>query len=270
MSRKVFALDTLPGIQRDGTVFDRNYYVDGRWVRFQRGRPRKMGGYREIVNNLAGPSRGLYVNPQNNFNNVYSGYNNGLQLVPIDNNGVGAGVTDITLTGFTPNVNNMWQFDTYTDTNGSGNQLLLAHPGQNLTDINNSVETPVLGNVIGTTTASPIGVFTIAATLNSTTTVTVASTTQIGAGQTVTGTGIPANTTVTVVNNSKKGNYLMCAGCRTPIKNKDIKSPKYEKDVSCPNCFDKLTDKQKFRFRMRASQKISGKLKSNSLQRASA
>jgi hypothetical protein len=202
MSRKVFALDTLPGIQRDGTVFDRNYYVDGRWVRFQRGRPRKMGGYREIVNNLAGPSRGIYVNPQNNFNNVYSGYNNGLQLVPIDNNGVGSGVTDITLTGFTPNVNNLWQFDTYTDTNGSGNQLLLAHPGQNLADINNSVDTPVLGNVIGTTTASPIGVFTIAATLNSTTTVTVASTTQIGAGQSVSGTNIPSGTTVTVVNNA--------------------------------------------------------------------
>ena len=202
MTSKVFALDTLPGIQRDGTVFDRNYYTDGRWVRFQRGRPRKMGGYREIVNNLAGPSRGIYVNPQNNFNNVYSGYNNGLQLVPIDNNGVGAGVTDITLSGFTPNVNNLWQFDTYTDTNGSGNQILLAHPGQNLADINNSVNTPVLGNVIGTTTASPIGVFTIAATLNATTTVTVASTTQIGAGQTVTGTNIPSGTTVTVVNNA--------------------------------------------------------------------
>jgi hypothetical protein len=202
MTSKVFALDTLPGIQRDGTVFDRNYYTDGRWVRFQRGRPRKIGGYREIVNNLAGPSRGIYVNPQNNFNNVYSGYNNGLQLVPIDNNGVGAGVTDITLSGFTPNVNNMWQFDTYTDTNGSGNQILLAHPGQNLADINNSVNTPVLGNVIGTTTASPIGVFTIAATLNSTTTVTVASTTQIGAGQSVSGTNIPSGTTVTVVNNA--------------------------------------------------------------------
>ena len=202
MTSKVFALDTLPGIQRDGTVFDRNYYTDGRWVRFQRGRPRKMGGYREIVNNLAGPSRGIYVNPQNNFNNVYSGYNNGLQLVPIDNNGVGAGVTDITLSGFTPNVNNLWQFDTYTDTNGSGNQILLAHPGQNLADINNSVNTPVLGNVIGTGTASPIGVFTIAATLNATTTVTVASTTQIGAGQSVSGTNIPSGTTVTVVNNA--------------------------------------------------------------------
>ena len=70
--------------------------------------------------------------------------------------------------------------------------------------------------------------------------------------------------------NSKKGNYLTCAGCRTPIKKSVINSPKYEKDVSCPNCYDKLTDKQKIGFRMRASQKLSGKLKSNLLQRTSA
>jgi hypothetical protein len=202
MTAKVFSLDTLPGIQRDGTVFDRQFYTDGRWVRFQRSRPRKIGGYREIVNNLAGPSRGIYVNPQNNFNDVYSGYSDGLQVVPISNAGVGSGVTDITLTNFTPNVNNLWQFDTYTDTNGTNNQILLAHPGQNLADINNSVDTPVLGNVIGTTTASAIGIFTIAATLNATTTVTVASTTQIGAGQLVSGTNIPSGTTVTVVNNA--------------------------------------------------------------------
>ena len=74
---------------------------------------------------------------------------------------------------------------------------------------------------------------------------------------------------VTVVNNCKMGNYFTCSGCRTPIKKGDIKSPKYEKDVSCPNCFDKLTDKQKHKFRVRASQKLNRKLKSNSLQRAS-
>lgn len=74
---------------------------------------------------------------------------------------------------------------------------------------------------------------------------------------------------ITVVNNSKIGNYLMCAGCRTPISKKDIQSPKYEKDVSCPKCFDKLTEKQKYRFRMRASQKLNGKLKTNLLHRAS-
>jgi UPF0176 protein len=74
---------------------------------------------------------------------------------------------------------------------------------------------------------------------------------------------------ITVVNNSKIGNYLVCAGCRTPISKKDIQSPKYEKDVSCPKCFDKLTEKQKYRFRMRASQKLNGKLKINLLHRAS-
>ena len=79
MTKKVFALDTKPGVQRDGTVFDKQFYVDGRWVRFQRGRPRKVGGYREITNSLAGPSRGLYLNPQNNFNDVFSGFSGGLQ-----------------------------------------------------------------------------------------------------------------------------------------------------------------------------------------------
>ena len=74
---------------------------------------------------------------------------------------------------------------------------------------------------------------------------------------------------ITVVNNSKIGNYHMCAGCSTPISKKDIQSPKYEKDVSCPKCFDKLTEKQKYRFRMRASQKLNGKLKTNLLHRAS-
>ena len=202
MTSKVFALDTLPGVQRDGTTFDRNFYTDGRWVRFQRARPRKILGYREIIANLAGPSRGIYVNPQNAFSNVYSGYSDGLQLLPINNNGVGSGLIDLSLSGFTPSINNLWQFDTYTDTNGSGNQILLAHPGQNLADINSSTNSPVLGNVIGTTTVSPIGVFTIAATLNSTTTVTVGSTAQIGAGQTITGSGIPVGATVTVVNNT--------------------------------------------------------------------
>ena len=61
MTQKVFALDTQPGIQRDGTDFDKQFYNDGKWVRFQRGRPRKIGGYREILNDLEGPSRGIYV-----------------------------------------------------------------------------------------------------------------------------------------------------------------------------------------------------------------
>jgi len=201
MTAKVFALDTLSGIQRDGTVFDKNYYTDGVWCRFQRGRPRKMGGYRQIVNNLSGPSRGMYVNPQQAFTNIFSGYSNGLQKLPVNDVGIGAGLTDFTLTGFTANANNMWQFDIFTDTTGSGSTYLLSHPGQNLTLIDNDTNTSVLGGLVNGTTASPIGVFTDSATTTNGNPVVVLAATnfQIGAGQKVTGTGIPANTFVVSV-----------------------------------------------------------------------
>ena len=199
MTKKVFALDTKPGIQRDGTTFDADAYTDGSWVRFQRGRPRKMGGYREIVDDLAGPSRGIYLNPQQNFNNVFNGYSGGLQVLPISNTGTGSGITDITLTGFTASSNNLWQFDTFFDGTGSGNNLLLAHPGQNLTLIDNNVNTPVLGGLITGTSLSQIGIFTAVATTitsGSATITLAAANTQIGAGQVVTGTGIPSAATV--------------------------------------------------------------------------
>jgi hypothetical protein len=202
MTQKVFALDTKPGIQRDGTIFDKEFYNDGRWVRFQRGRPRKIAGYREIVDDMAGPSRGIYVIPENNFNNIYNGYSDGLQLIPINNVGIGSGVTNMTLSNFTPSANNLWQFDALFDSSGSGDELLVCHPGQNLSLVDSSVNTPVLAGSTSGTTFSAIGVFTIAATLNSTTTVTVANTSLIAAGQAVTGTGIPSGTTVDSVTNT--------------------------------------------------------------------
>jgi len=52
----------------------------------------------------------------------------------------------------------------------------------------------------------------------------------------------------------KIGTYSMCSGCRMPISPKDKRSNKYEEGVSCPNCYDKLTETQKSRFRMRQSQ----------------
>lgn len=201
MTKKVFALDTKPGVQRDGTLFDKEYYTDGRWVRFQRGRPRKIAGYREITDQILGPSRGLYVSPQEQFTNVFNGYSDGLQVIPINSSGVGAGILDFTLTNFTANANNQWQFDTFIDVSGANVGLLLAHPGQNLTLVDSSVNTPVLSGALTGTTMSAIGVFTnTATTVSGNATVTLpASNLLIGAGQTVTGTGIPANTTVVSV-----------------------------------------------------------------------
>jgi hypothetical protein len=201
MTQKVFALDTLAGIQRDGTVFDKQYYNDGRWVRFQRGRPRKVGGYRVIANELLGPSRGVWVNPQNGFNFVFSGYSSGLQELIIDDNGVGAGVNNFTLSNFTATSTNLWQFDGFYDVAGAGVNSLLAHPGQNLVAIDNTINSPVLIGDINGTTMSQIGVFTDSVTTtNGLPTVTLAAANiLIGAGQTITGAGIPASTTVVSV-----------------------------------------------------------------------
>lgn len=201
MTKKVFAIDTLAGIQRDGTVFDKQYYNDGRWVRFQRGRPRKIGGYRVISNELTGPSRGIWVNPQNNFNYIFSGYSDGLQELVIDDNGVGAGVLNFTLSNFTASPLNLWQFDGFYDVAGAGVNSLIAHPGQNLVAIDNTVDTPVLiGNIDGTT-MSQIGIFTDSVTtVNGSPNLTLAAVNLlIGAGQTITGAGIPANTTIVSV-----------------------------------------------------------------------
>ena len=198
MTQKVFALDTKPGIQRDGTVFDRSFYADGRWVRFQRGRPRKMLGYRVISDQMFGPSRGIWVNAQNAFTSIFSGYNNGLEVLTIDDNGVGAGIGEFSLSNFTASPLNLWQFDGFYDVGGSGVQTIVAHPGQNLRAIDSDNNTPVLiGNITGTT-MSQIGVFTDSVTTtNLSPTLTLAvSNPLIGAGQTITGAGIPANTTV--------------------------------------------------------------------------
>ena len=218
-----------------------NFYTDGRWVRFQRGRPRKIGGYRAITEDAHGYSRGLYVNSVDGNNQVFNGYNNGLEVINVDNNGIGGGVnqftftglvltlntlvggtlytngtyTNVTLTGgsgsgakativvagatvttvtlttagngyvvgntlsataasiggtgsgfsikvatindgFTESDLNLWQFDSSFDSQGSGNQLLLAHPGLNLAQIDQTVVTPVLAGNIAGTVMSPL------------------------------------------------------------------------------------------------------------------
>lgn len=197
MTAKVFALDTKPGIQRDGTVFDKQFYVDGLWTRFQRGRPRKMGGYREVTGSMTGPSRGIWVNSQNGSNQIFSGYSAGLQELIIDNAGIGAGVNEFTLTNFTPSNLNLWQFDGFYDVAGSGVGSLLAHPGKNLAQIDSTADTPVLIGDIDSLAMSQIGVFTNSITSTGTAVVTIpVANPLIGATQTVTGTGVPVGTTV--------------------------------------------------------------------------
>jgi hypothetical protein len=93
MPKALLSLDTKPGIQRDGTVLDKLTYNDGEWVRFQRGKPRKISGYREITDEMHGPSRGIHVDSADGINRIFNGFPEGMEKVSVDADGIGSGLT---------------------------------------------------------------------------------------------------------------------------------------------------------------------------------
>ena len=88
----VYTLGVQPGIKRDGTNFESREYQDGVWCRFQRGTPKKMGGYREIFGTFTGIPRGMIVSPYNGVNYIFTGNSTGLDVFITGNTiGVGSG-----------------------------------------------------------------------------------------------------------------------------------------------------------------------------------
>jgi len=48
MTANLYPLIYSPGIQRDGTQFQSEYCLDGQWIRFQRGKVKKIGGMKGV------------------------------------------------------------------------------------------------------------------------------------------------------------------------------------------------------------------------------
>lgn len=59
---------------------------------------------------------------------------------------------------------------------------------------------------------------------------------------------------VAVSHNLEKGQYDQCHACRFPITENDKLNSHYIQGVSCPKCYDKLSDEQKMRFAEREKQ----------------
>jgi hypothetical protein len=96
MTAKVITLQVGPGIQRDSTQFASVSYVDGKWVRFQYARPRKIGGYNGSFLDASGISRGMIMSADNGLNYIVSGWSDGIEQWTTDNDdAVGFGPTPI-------------------------------------------------------------------------------------------------------------------------------------------------------------------------------
>jgi hypothetical protein len=143
MLEKIYPLVVAPGIKRDGTLFSNRHWTDGKWVRFQRGLPRKMYGYKELATNFQNVPRKVFVYPNTSDFDVYIGDYESIKYLPIDQFGSPlGGLVDRTPLLFNANQNNTWTIDTMFSTVSSSNTII-AHAGQNLSNIDSSIETPI-------------------------------------------------------------------------------------------------------------------------------
>jgi hypothetical protein len=140
MAASPVIIASKPGIKRDGTKFEGDFYVDGQWVRFQRGLPRKIAGYKAISNYLSEISRGMKTYTENGFTFVHSGSSEYLERFTLDQNGNASAVTDRTPVTINISNENAWQFDVlYDSINLIPSNKLIPQVAENLGSLYNSI-----------------------------------------------------------------------------------------------------------------------------------
>jgi hypothetical protein len=116
MATTPIILKSLAGIKRDGTRFEGDYYVDGQWVRWQRGLPRKIGGYTVVNRYLSEISRGVKTFTENGLTYFHSGSAGTVERFTLDATGNSSITTARTPSTLAVNDDNLWQFDVIYDT----------------------------------------------------------------------------------------------------------------------------------------------------------
>lgn len=152
MPEQTLILRSEPGIKRDGTKFDGNFYIDGQWVRFQRGLPRKIAGYRSINKYLTEISRGFTSFTQQSLQYCHSGSANELERFTIDRTKNSSIISSRTPTTLTASDLNMWMFDYEYDSSTTDN-MILAHVAPNLSCVCNDTGGQIFSGAVTDTTA---------------------------------------------------------------------------------------------------------------------
>lgn len=102
----IYSLVVAPGIKRDGTAFESQEFTDGEWARFQRGKARKVGGYRAIFADPRAIIRGMMSQSFNGINYTFAGGANGVNAYSTaTDQGIGNGPFPVALGVETVQVN---------------------------------------------------------------------------------------------------------------------------------------------------------------------
>lgn len=152
-----YLLQSRPGVRRDGTELDSPFYADGVWMRFQRGKPRKMGGYRSMSRLANGPVRSVYVDSRNDINSVHVFSPWGVQRLEFDNTGSGGNLEDRTPAGFTKDDLLTWSVTSMFSSTGSAYSAIIASATPDVNDISSSQQGNIYyGDITSNAPLTPI------------------------------------------------------------------------------------------------------------------
>jgi hypothetical protein len=148
--QQVISIASKAGLKRDGTMLESDYYVDGQWVRFQRGLPRKIGGYRSINKYLTALPRSINAYMKNDLTYLHLGSATKVERLYVEHDGTTSVVSNRTPSSLTASANNTWQFAVDHDTANA--LVVLAQVAPNLScDCNNDGGQIFYGGLFATT-----------------------------------------------------------------------------------------------------------------------
>ena len=145
------------GIRRDGTLFDSSMHNAGSWMRSYRSRPQKIGGWQLIANGNYDIPRTLYNYDSDGFSYIYIGRSSSISFLQVFPDLVASAESSTTPLNFLANPQNNFIFDSVTYIQSEGEDdvqvvYVVCAYAPNLTDVGNTVERPVLYNVLGANT----------------------------------------------------------------------------------------------------------------------
>lgn len=153
----IFELVTLPGVRRDGTEFDDSYHIDARWVRWQRKRPRKMGGYRALSSLVSGPVRATHVDARGGFVRAHLCSEFAIEQLTFNNQGFGAGLVDRTPVDFASNPLYTWQCASMYQSSGEAAPQIICAASPDLLALDSDDTGPIYaGSITSAGALSPV------------------------------------------------------------------------------------------------------------------
>ncbi len=140
---QIYPINVKPGIKRDNTQFEGDYYTDGEWCRFYRGKPKKIGGYTSVYDQydeiVRGETLSLVSGP---YNYIYSGSETQFQQLQVTPSGATGAFTNRTPAGFVDNADNEWKMTSIFNSSGT-DMAIVAMATQTLSNIADDTDRPI-------------------------------------------------------------------------------------------------------------------------------